>query len=62
MDTCNKEKGGQILWSVVVIDRMQGGRGTSFGKWNQAFSMINIDIDFSKRFWQWGLSMRNNLK
>lgn len=43
-----KSLGGQILWSVAVVDRMQGG--SEFIEKNNIapFSMINIDKDLFK--------------
>jgi len=43
-----KSLGGQILWSVAVVDRMQGG--SEFLEKNNIapFSMINIDKDLFK--------------
>lgn len=40
-----KRKNGQINWSIVVVDRMQGGAEYLESEGIKAFSMINIDKD-----------------
>ncbi|TYQ18212.1 UNVERIFIED_CONTAM: hypothetical protein Cloal_0633 [Acetivibrio alkalicellulosi] len=44
-----KDRGGEIKWSVVVVDRKQGGEELlrKFGV--QSFSIIDIDITFFKK-------------
>lgn len=44
-----KDKGGQINWSVVVVDRKQGGGELLEKNGIKSFSMINIDIEFFKK-------------
>lgn len=44
-----KNNGGQINWSVVVVDRKQGGEKLLEKNKIKSFSMINIDIEFFKK-------------
>jgi orotate phosphoribosyltransferase len=50
-----KEKGGQIQWSVVVVDRMQGGGELLLKNGIKSFSMINIDANFFKEVLAMGI-------
>ncbi|AUG57629.1 MAG TPA: orotate phosphoribosyltransferase [Ruminiclostridium sp.] len=50
-----KEKGGKIFWSVVVVDRMQGGRELLEKNGIKSFSMINIDVSFFKEVLAMGI-------
>ncbi|NLD50274.1 MAG: orotate phosphoribosyltransferase [Clostridiaceae bacterium] len=50
-----KNKGGEIKWSVVVVDRKQGGEEllNSFGV--KSFSMVDIDIDLFRKVFSMGI-------
>jgi len=62
MDTCNKNNGGRIKWSVVVVDRKQGGAELLKSYDIKSFSMVDIDIGLFKRVLDMGLIDRNSLK
>jgi len=55
MDTCNKNNGGRIKWSVVVVDRKQGGAELLKSYDIKSFSMVDIDIGLFKRVLDMGL-------
>lgn len=50
-----KSKGGEIKWSVVVVDRKQGGEELlkSFGV--KSFSMVDIDIELFRKVFSMGI-------
>jgi orotate phosphoribosyltransferase len=43
-----ESRGGKILWSVVVVDRMQGGGELLAGKGVNSLSMIQVDEELFK--------------
>jgi orotate phosphoribosyltransferase len=44
-----KNKGGEIKWSVVVVDRKQGGKELLNTYEIESFSMINVDMDLFRK-------------
>ncbi|MDQ2087003.1 orotate phosphoribosyltransferase [Herbivorax sp. ANBcel31] len=50
-----KDKGGKINWSVVVVDRKQGGEELLQRNGIKSLSMIDIDIDFFKKVLSMGI-------
>ena len=50
-----KNNGGQIKWSVVVIDRKQGGKELLDSYGIESFAMVDIDIKFFKKVVDMGI-------
>lgn len=44
-----KDKGGEIKWSVVVVDRKQGGEEFLSTKGIKAYSMVDVDENLFKK-------------
>jgi len=62
MDTAIKNNGGRIKWSVVVVDRKQGGAELLKSYDIKSFSMVDIDIGLFKRVLDMGLIDREQFE
>ena len=57
-----KNNGGRIKWSVVVVDRKQGGAELLKSYDIKSFSMVDIDIGLFKRVLDMGLIDRGQFE
>jgi len=57
-----KNNGGRIKWSVVVVDRKQGGAELLKSYDIKSFSMVDIDIGLFKRVLDMGLIDREQFE
>lgn len=53
--------GGKILWSCVVVDRMQGGEEKLKEKGIKSLSLVKVNIDLFKKAFDMGIINNNQL-
>ena len=54
--------GGKILWSCVVVDRMQGGKEKIEEKGIKSLSLVNVDTDLFKKALEMNIINESQLK
>lgn len=54
--------GAEILWSCVVVDRMQGGKDKIEAKGVKSLSLVNVDTDLFKSALDMGIINENQLE
>ncbi|MGN1297534.1 MAG: orotate phosphoribosyltransferase [Clostridia bacterium] len=57
-----KNLGAKILWSCVVVDRMQGGKDRIEAEGIKSLSLINVDTDLFKSALDMGIINKNQLE
>ena len=56
-----KNLGGNILWSCVVVDRMQGGKEKLAAEGVKSLSLVNVDTNLFKSALDMGIINKNQL-
>ena len=54
--------GGKILWSCVVVDRMQGGKAKIEEKGVKSLSLVNVDSNLFKKALEMGIINNSQLE
>ena len=57
-----KNLGASILWSCVVVDRMQGGKEKLEAEGVKSLSLVNVDTDLFKKALELGFINNNQLE
>ena len=57
-----KNLGANILWSCVVVDRMQGGKEKLEAEGVKSLSLVNVDTDLFKKALELGFINNNQLE
>lgn len=57
-----KNLGASILWSCVVVDRMQGGKEKLEAEGVKSLSLVNVDTDLFKKALEFGFINNNQLE